>query len=139
MPFSRRRLMRRASASVSKCCENLKDPKRHMMPLNPKRTPRAGDRVDTYLEYSGVLRFPPLFRPRHHVVDGGSDLGVAQRRVSAFRRHRSRAPLYPIDGAGVESVETLGDVLGPLAPITQLRRAGDTGIVAGDAGGLVDL
>src|SRR5437879_2378856 len=80
-----------------------------------------------------------LFRPRHHVVDAGPDLGVAQRRVPAFGRHRSRAPLYPIDGAGVESVEALGDVLGPLALITQLRRAGDTGTVAGDAGGLVDL
>src|SRR6266853_3905804 len=81
----------------------------------------------------------PLLRPRHHVVDGGPDLGVAQRWVPAFGRHRSRAPLYPIDGAGVESAEALGDVLGPLALVTQLRRAGDTGTVAGDAGGLVDL
>src|SRR5438876_11094197 len=80
-----------------------------------------------------------LVRPRHHVGDGGPDLGVAQRGVPAFGRHRSRAPLYPIEGAGVESVAALGDVLGPLALVTQLRRAGDTGIVAGDAGGLVDL
>src|SRR6266853_2354930 len=81
----------------------------------------------------------PLLRPRHHVVDGGPDLGIAQRRVPAFGRHRSRAPLYSIDGAGVESVHALGDMLGPLALVTQLRRAGYTGIVAGDAGGLVDL
>src|SRR5712692_7296366 len=81
----------------------------------------------------------PLLRTRHHVVDCGPDLGVAQRWVPAFGRHRSRAPLYPIDGAGVECVEALGDVLGPLALITQLRRAGDTGTMAGEAGGLVDL
>src|SRR2546427_7840453 len=80
-----------------------------------------------------------LFRPRHHVVDGGPDLGVAQRGVPAFGRHRSRAPLYPIEGAGVESAEALDDVLGPLALVTQLRRAGDASIVARDAGGLVDL
>src|SRR3989442_2499826 len=71
-----------------------------------------------------------LFRPRHHVVDGGPDLGVAQRGVPAFGRHRSRAPLYPIEGAGVESAEALDDVLGPLALVTQLRRAGDASIVA---------
>src|SRR5712664_296481 len=81
----------------------------------------------------------PLFRPRHHVVDGGPDLGIAQRRVPAFGRHRPRAPLYSIDGAGVESVHALGDMLGPLTLVTQLRRAGYAGIVAGDAGGLVDL
>src|SRR6266853_3868561 len=71
----------------------------------------------------------PLLRPRHHVVDGGPDLGVAQRRVPAFGRHRSRAPLYAIDGARVESVAALCNVLGPLALVAQLRRARDAGIV----------
>src|SRR5258706_384918 len=130
MPCSRRPLMPRASASVSKCCENLKGPKRHEMAWDP--IPRG----TKLLEFYGFRR---LFRPRHHVVDGGPDLGVAQRRVPALGRHRSRAPLYPVDGAGVESVAALGDVLGPLALIPQLRRAGDTSIVAGDARGLVDL
>src|SRR5712691_10045271 len=88
---------------------------------------------------NGRTDFRRLFRPRHHVVDGGPDLGVAQRRVPAFGRHRSRAPLYPFEGAGIESVGALGDVLSPLGLITLLRRAGDTGTVAGDAGGLVDL
>src|SRR2546427_4787106 len=88
---------------------------------------------------NGRRGFRRLFRPRHHVVDGGPDLGVAQRRIPAFGRHRSRAPLHPVEGAGVESVEALGDVLSPLALITQLGCAGDTGTVAGDAGGLVDL
>src|SRR5260221_6417699 len=81
----------------------------------------------------------PLFRPRHHVVDGGLDLGVAQRRVPAFGRHRSRAPLYAVNGAGVNSVDALGEPLGPLALITQLRPARDTGIVADDPTCLVDL
>src|SRR5258708_16416527 len=84
-------------------------------------------------------RFPRLFRSGHHVVDCGPDLGVAQRRVPAFGRHRSGAPLYPIDGAGIESAEALGDVLGPLALVTQLRRAADTGTVPDHPAALVDL
>src|SRR5207245_11150194 len=100
------------------------------------RPPRSTLFPYTTLFRSGIRR---LFRPRHHVVDGGPDLGVAQRRVPAFGRHRSRAPLHSVDGARVESVAALGDVLGPLALVPQLRRAGDTGIVARDAGALIDL
>src|SRR5207245_7444280 len=54
------------------------------------RPPRSTLFPYTTLFRSGIRR---LFRPRHHVVDGGPDLGVAQRRVPAFGRHRSRAPL----------------------------------------------
>src|SRR6266567_2602521 len=115
MPCSRRPSTRSVSASVSKCCENLKDLKRRERARYPGPAKR---------ETFGVLGFPRLFRPRHHVVDGGPHLGVAQRRVPAFGRHRSRAPLYPVDGARVESVAPLGNVLGPLALVTYLRRAG---------------
>ena len=86
----------------------------------------------------GFCGFCRLFRLRDHVVDGGLDLGVAQRRIPAFGRHRSRAPRYPINGAGVESVDALGDALGPVALIIQLRRAGDpVGINLEFRGGLV--
>src|ERR1700693_3908767 len=105
--------------------------------LYPSPTRSANEtRQAKLLEFCGFRR---LFRLRHHVVDGRPDLGVAQRWVPALGRHRSRAPLYAVDGAGVERVATLGDVLGPLALVTQLRRAGYAGTVAGDAGGLVDL
>src|SRR5712691_5612388 len=63
-PCSRRPSMRRVSAGVSKCCENLKDPKRHEMARYP--IPQGAK----LLEFYG---FPRLFRPRHHVVDGGPD------------------------------------------------------------------
>jgi hypothetical protein len=52
--------------------------------------------------------------------------------------------LYPIprnerDFRSLQGVEALGDALRPLALITKLRRDGDTGTVAGDAGGQVNL
>src|SRR5207248_8378875 len=60
----------------------------------------------------GRTGFRRLFRPRHHVVDGRLDLGVAQAGVPAPGRHRSRGPLHAVEGAGVESVWALCNVLG---------------------------
>ena len=58
---------------------------------------------------------------------------------AAFRRHIAQAARESLDRVPSERFHALGDAIAPLRGVTENRRAGDTGAVAGDARLVVDL